>query len=82
MRRILAEKITPCLWFDDDAEAAARFYVSIFARSKILATSRYGRGGPRPEGSVAMRKLDLAVMKRAYAGPAAKSPKPQKPRRR
>jgi len=43
-----------CLWFDDQAEEAARFYVSIFPNSKIVATSRYPEGvpGPRPAGSV------------------------------
>jgi predicted 3-demethylubiquinone-9 3-methyltransferase (glyoxalase superfamily) len=43
-------KITPFLWFDDQAEEAAHFYVSIFHNSKILHTSRYGDGGPRPKG--------------------------------
>ena len=34
-------KITPCLWFDDQAEEAARFYTAIFKDSKITAISRY-----------------------------------------
>jgi predicted 3-demethylubiquinone-9 3-methyltransferase (glyoxalase superfamily) len=38
-------KITPCLWFDDDAEQAARFYASIFKRSKIGRITRYGKEG-------------------------------------
>ena len=46
------QKITPSLWFDDQAEAAARFYVSIFNDSEILTISRYGAGAPKPEGSV------------------------------
>ena len=46
------QKITPNLWFDDQAEEAARFYVSIFSDSEILAVSRYGAGAPKPEGSV------------------------------
>lgn len=45
-------KITPFLWFDDQAEEAAKFYVSIFKNSKIGAISRYGEAGPRPKGSV------------------------------
>ena len=45
-------KITPMLWFDNQAEEAARFYVSIFPNSKIGAIARYGDGGPGPKGSV------------------------------
>lgn len=45
-------KITPFLWFDTQAEAAAKFYVSIFKNSKIVSTSRYGDAGPGPKGSV------------------------------
>jgi predicted 3-demethylubiquinone-9 3-methyltransferase (glyoxalase superfamily) len=46
-------KITPFLWFDTQAEEAAKFYVSIFKRdSKIKAISRYGDSGPGPKGSV------------------------------
>lgn len=44
------QKIAPCLWFDDQAEDAARFYTSIFKNSKILDVSRYGEAGPRPAG--------------------------------
>jgi predicted 3-demethylubiquinone-9 3-methyltransferase (glyoxalase superfamily) len=46
------QKITPFLWFDDQAEEAARFYASVFKRSEILTVTRYGPDGPRPEGSV------------------------------
>jgi predicted 3-demethylubiquinone-9 3-methyltransferase (glyoxalase superfamily) len=46
------QKITPCLWFDDQAEEATRFYVSMFKNSKIGKVSHYGEGGPRPKGSV------------------------------
>ncbi len=44
-------KITPCLWFDTQAEEAARFYTGIFANSRIVEISRYGEAGPRPAGS-------------------------------
>ena len=44
--------VTPFLWFDTQAEAAAKFYVSIFKNSKIVSTSRYGDAGPGPKGSV------------------------------
>jgi predicted 3-demethylubiquinone-9 3-methyltransferase (glyoxalase superfamily) len=45
-------KITPHLWFDANAEEAAKFYVSIFENSRILSLSRYGDAGPGPKGSV------------------------------
>jgi predicted 3-demethylubiquinone-9 3-methyltransferase (glyoxalase superfamily) len=49
------QKITPCLWFDGQAEQAAKFYVSIFDNSELGAVSRYGKEGfdvhGRPEGS-------------------------------
>jgi predicted 3-demethylubiquinone-9 3-methyltransferase (glyoxalase superfamily) len=46
------QKITPCLWFNDQAEEAVRFYCSIFKNSKIRRVAQYGEGGPRPKGSV------------------------------
>lgn len=46
------QKITPFLWFDGKAEEAANFYISIFENSKVLNITRYGKGGPAPEGSV------------------------------
>jgi len=46
------QKITPFLWFDHQAEEAANFYTSVFKNSKILNISRYGEGGPGPEGTV------------------------------
>jgi len=45
-------KISPCLWFDTQAEKAANFYVSIFNNSKIVNINRYGEAGPGPQGSV------------------------------
>lgn len=44
--------ITPFLWFDTQAEEAARFYVSVFPNSAILDVVRYGETGPGPTGSV------------------------------
>jgi len=46
------QKITTFLWFDDNAEEAAKYYTSIFKDSKILGTTRYGDAGPGPKGSV------------------------------
>jgi predicted 3-demethylubiquinone-9 3-methyltransferase (glyoxalase superfamily) len=54
------QKITPFLWFDNEAEEAARFYTSIFKNSKILNVSRYGDAGPGPKGSVMVVNFQLA----------------------
>jgi len=45
-------KINPFLWFDTQAEEAARFYTSIFPNSRIVSTTRYGEGAPMPKGGV------------------------------
>jgi len=46
------QKITPFLWFDNNAEEAANFYTSIFKHSKLGNIARYGEAGPGPKGSV------------------------------
>jgi len=46
------QKITPFLWFDDQAEEAMNFYTSIFKNSKIGSITRYGEEGPGPKGTV------------------------------
>jgi len=50
------QKITPCLWFENQAEEAVKFYVSIFNNSKIETVTRYGEAGAeasgRPKGTV------------------------------
>src|SRR5262252_938925 len=46
------QKISPFLWFNDNAEEAVNFYTSIFKNSKILDVARCGEGGPGPKGSV------------------------------
>ena len=46
------QKIVPSLWFDTEAEEAAKFYTSIFRNSKIGNIARYGSAGPRREGMV------------------------------
>lgn len=53
------QKITPFLWFDDKAEEAMNFYVSIFKNSKILSTARYGEAGPGPKGTVMTAEFQL-----------------------
>jgi len=56
-------KIIPCLWFDNQAEEAVRFYTSIFPKSRIGNITRYGREGfeihGRPEGSVMTVEFEL-----------------------
>jgi predicted 3-demethylubiquinone-9 3-methyltransferase (glyoxalase superfamily) len=44
------QKITPCLWFDDQAEAAVNFYVSLFKNSKITNVARYDEAGAKASG--------------------------------
>ena len=53
------QKITPFLWFNDQAEEAANFYVSIFKNSKIGSISHYGDTGPGPKGSVMVVTFQL-----------------------
>ncbi len=53
------QQITPFLWFNDNAEEAVNFYVSIFKDAKILETARYGDAGPGPKGSVMTMKFQL-----------------------
>ncbi len=53
------QKIVPFLWFDGQAEEAMSFYVSIFKNSKALNVTRYGNGGPGPEGSVMSATFQL-----------------------
>ncbi len=52
-------QITPFLWFDDQAEQAAEFYVSVFPNSQIEEVSRYGEGGPGAAGSVMTVRFSL-----------------------
>ncbi len=53
------QRITPNLWFDDQAEEAAEFYTGVFKDSRISAVARYGSAGPRPAGSVMMVDFEL-----------------------
>jgi predicted 3-demethylubiquinone-9 3-methyltransferase (glyoxalase superfamily) len=53
------QKITPFLWFNDQAEEAVNFYVSIFKNSRIVRVSRYGDAGPGPKGSVMSATFEL-----------------------
>lgn len=71
-------KIAPCLWFDNQAEEAARFYVSVFPNSSMGTISRYGNAGreihKRPEGSVMVVSfvLDGCAFRALNGGPLFK----------
>lgn len=53
------QKITPFLWFDNNAEEAMNFYASIFKNSKVGKVSRYGDAGPGPKGTVMTAEFSL-----------------------
>ena len=53
------QKITPFLWFDNQAEEAMNFYVSIFKNSKVISVGRYGEAGPGPKGTVMTASFEL-----------------------
>jgi predicted 3-demethylubiquinone-9 3-methyltransferase (glyoxalase superfamily) len=57
------QRITPCLWFDDQAEEAVEFYTAIFKNSRIVNISRYGEAGHevhgRPAGTVMTVAFEL-----------------------
>ena len=57
------QKITTFLWFNDNAEEAANYYVSIFKNSKILNVARYLDAGPGPKGSVMILEFQLEGQK-------------------
>jgi predicted 3-demethylubiquinone-9 3-methyltransferase (glyoxalase superfamily) len=55
-----SQKITPFLWFDNQAEEAANFYVSLFPDSKIIGVKRFPEGGMAPAGTVMTVEFQLA----------------------
>ena len=56
------QKITPCLWFDNNAEEAIDFYSSIFKKSKIISIARYSKDQPRLAGKVMTAMIALEGM--------------------
>ena len=68
------QKITPFLWFDQQAEEAANYYVSIFKNSKVVSISRYGEGAPRPAGTaqIVMFQIDGQEYMALNGGPEFK----------
>lgn len=59
MAATLTQKITPFLWFTDNAEEAVNFYVSIFPDAKVTDVSRYGDSGPGDAGKVMTMSFNL-----------------------
>jgi len=55
----IEQRVTPMLWFDNQAEEAANYYVSIFKNSKVTNVSHYGDTGPGPKGSVMVAEFEL-----------------------
>lgn len=53
------QRISPCLWFDNQAEEAVDFYLSVFKNAKIKSTTRFGEAGPGPKGSVMVIAFEL-----------------------
>ncbi|HWM55890.1 MAG TPA: VOC family protein [Solirubrobacterales bacterium] len=53
------QKITPFLWFDDQAEEAMNFYTSVFKDSRVIGISRYGEAGPGEAGTVMIATFEL-----------------------
>lgn len=53
------QKITPFLWFDNNAEEAANFYTSVFENSKVVNVVRYGEAGPGPNGTVMIATFEI-----------------------
>lgn len=67
----MMQKITPFLWFDNQAEEAMNFYVSIFQNSEVVNVTRFGEAGPGPEGSamIATFRLDGQEFMALNGGP-------------
>jgi predicted 3-demethylubiquinone-9 3-methyltransferase (glyoxalase superfamily) len=55
----MLQRITPNLWFDNQAEEAAAFYCSVFPNSRVVAVARYTDAGPGPAGSVMSVEFEL-----------------------
>lgn len=57
------QKISPFLWFDNQAEEAVALYTSIFENSRVNLVTRYGEAGPGPKGTVMTIEFELAGQK-------------------
>ena len=59
MTTLYKNKVAPCLWFDSQAEDAAKHYTTIFKNSRIVHVSHYGSAGPRPAGMVMVVHFEI-----------------------
>ena len=57
------QRITPCLWFNFNAEEAVAHYLSIFAGGRVVSTSRYSDAGPGPKGAVMTMMFEIEGQK-------------------
>jgi len=55
----MTQQITPFLWFDDNADEAVNFYLSIFKDSRLLDATRYDEAGPGPKGTIMTATFEL-----------------------
>ncbi len=55
----MPQPVTPCLWFEGEAEEAVAFYVSAFPNSRVVGVSRFGERGPGPAGSAMAVSFEL-----------------------
>lgn len=56
---MVKHRISTCLWYDEDGEEAANFYVSLFPNSRIVSVSRYGEGGIMRKGLAMLTRFEL-----------------------
>jgi predicted 3-demethylubiquinone-9 3-methyltransferase (glyoxalase superfamily) len=56
---MIKQRVSTCLWFNDDGEEAANFYISLFPNSRIISTLRYGDGAPMPKGTAMLVRFEL-----------------------
>jgi predicted 3-demethylubiquinone-9 3-methyltransferase (glyoxalase superfamily) len=55
----MAQQISPCLWFDDNAEEAVNYYLTVFSDSRILHVDRYSETGPDPDAPVVFIEFEI-----------------------
>ena len=63
------QTITPCLWFDDQAEAAVAFYTGMFKNSRIVSVTRYGEAGQEIHGKAAGSVMTIVYTGRSFSFP-------------
>ncbi|MFZ5616862.1 MAG: VOC family protein [Pseudomonadota bacterium] len=52
-------RVSTCLWFNDEGEEAANFYVSLFPNSRVVSVTRYGEGAPMPKDLAMLTRFEL-----------------------